>query len=90
MVIVRTAGDYLFPGNILPFKEIIWSDVIEIFKVGSGICLSVAMAALGLSTRLNELRAMGLKPFVAGLTAAFTVGIVSFITIHVFIALQLI
>ena len=90
MVIVRTAGDHLVTENILLITENLWADIIQVVKVGSGVCLSIAMAALGLSTKANELRAMGLKPFAAGLIAAFIVGVVSFITIHLFTAFSLI
>ena len=89
-MIVRTAGDHLVTENILLITESLWADIIQVVKVGSGVCLSIAMAALGLSTKANELRAMGLKPFAAGLIAAFIVGVVSFITIHLFTAFSLI
>ena len=90
MVVFRTVGDYLVIENIVPIPEILWKDVIYFVKVGSGVCLSIAMAGLGLATNVNELRAMGLKPFAAGLIAAFIVGVVSFITIHIFTVFDLI
>tara|TARA_B100001029_G_scaffold39020_1_gene30151 strand:- start:731 stop:1810 length:1080 start_codon:yes stop_codon:yes gene_type:complete len=90
MVVFRTVGDHLVIENIVPIPEILWKDVIYFVKVGSGVCLSIAMAGLGLATNVNELRAMGLKPFAAGLIAAFIVGVVSFITIHIFTVFDLI
>ena len=42
----------------------------------------MAMAAVGISINLNELKSMGYKPFVVGLIAAVTVGIISLIYIE--------
>jgi uncharacterized integral membrane protein (TIGR00698 family) len=39
--------------------------------------LTVALAAVGLSTRFADLRGLGIKPFLVGLGAAFAVGLVS-------------
>ena len=44
----------------------------------------MAMAAVGMSTNLGELKEMGYKPFVVGLIAAVTVGFVSIISIQFF------
>jgi len=43
------------------------------------------MAAVGISININELRSMGYKPFVVGLIAAVTVGIVSIISLETFL-----
>ena len=48
------------------------------------ICLTMAMAAVGMSTNLGELKEMGYKPFVVGLIAALTVGAISILTIESF------
>jgi uncharacterized membrane protein YadS len=42
----------------------------------------MAMAAVGISINLSELKSMGYKPFVVGLIAAVTVGIISLIYIE--------
>ena len=42
----------------------------------------MAMAAVGISINLGELKSMGYKPFVVGLIAAVTVGIISLIYIE--------
>ena len=42
----------------------------------------MAMAAAGISINLGELKSMGHKPFVVGLIAAVTVGIISIIYIE--------
>ena len=45
--------------------------------------LTMAMAAIGISINLNELKMMGYKPFIVGLIAAVTVGFVSLIYIQI-------
>jgi uncharacterized membrane protein YadS len=45
----------------------------------------MAMAAVGISINLNELKSMGYKPFIVGLIAAITVGIVSIISLETFL-----
>ena len=49
----------------------------------------MAMAAVGLSTNLKDLKSMGYKPFVVGFIAMVTVGLVSIITMKIFIELLL-
>jgi uncharacterized membrane protein YadS len=49
----------------------------------------MAMAAVGISINLSELKSMGYKPFVVGLIAAITVGIVSIISLETFLKILL-
>jgi len=49
----------------------------------------MAMAAVGLSTNLKDLKSMGYKPFVVGFIAMVTVGLVSIISIKLFTELFL-
>ena len=49
----------------------------------------MAMAAVGLSTNLKDLKSMGYKPFVVGFIAMITVGLVSIISIKLFTELFL-
>jgi len=51
--------------------------------------LTMAMATVGISINLNELKSMGYKPFVVGLIAAITVDIVSIISLETFLKLFL-
>ena len=44
----------------------------------------MAMAAVGISINISELKSMGYKPFVVGLIAAVTVGIVSIVSLETF------
>ena len=45
----------------------------------------MAMAAIGLSTNLKDIRAMGYKPFIVGFIAMITVGLVSIVAMQSFI-----
>ena len=47
----------------------------------------MAMAAIGLSTKLKDVKNMGYKPFVVGFIAMLTVGIVSIISIEIYLKL---
>jgi uncharacterized membrane protein YadS len=49
----------------------------------------MSMAAVGISINLNELRSMGYKPFIVGLIAAITVGIVSIVSLEIFLKMFL-
>ena len=44
----------------------------------------MAMAAIGLSTNLKDLKSMGYKPFIVGFISLLTVGIVSLSSIEFF------
>ena len=46
--------------------------------------LTVAMAAVGISINLSELKSMGYKPFIVGFISTITVELVSIITMHFF------
>jgi uncharacterized membrane protein YadS len=46
--------------------------------------LVVALAGVGLSTRFRSLKGLGIKPFLIGLAAALSVGIISFLLISLF------
>ena len=47
----------------------------------------MAMAAIGLSTNLKDIKNMGYKPFVVGFIAMLTVGIVCISTIEIYLKL---
>jgi uncharacterized integral membrane protein (TIGR00698 family) len=83
MIIFRNIGDQFFvlDGN----AYIIWIKLIEYLKTLATVFLTMAMAAVGISINLNELKSMGYKPFIIGLITAITVGIISIITIKTFI-----
>ena len=76
MIVFRNIGDEMFTLNSN------WVYIIEIIKFSSKIFLTMAMAAIGLSTNLKDIKSMGYKPFVVGFVAMLTVGIVCIITIE--------
>ena len=53
--------------------------------MSSKIFLTMAMAAIGLSTNLKEIKNMGYKPFVVGFIGMLTVGIVCITTIELYL-----
>mgnify|MGYP001335520154 FL=1 len=78
MIILRNLGDEIFVNN----NKDNWIEIINFIKILSKIFLTMAMAAIGLSTNLKDIRSMGYKPFVVGFVAMITVGIVCIITIE--------
>ena len=81
MIILRNLGDQIFLVN----QNEIWSTTVENIKFLSKIFLTMAMAAIGLSTNLREIKNMGYKPFLVGFVAMATVGLISIVTIEIFI-----
>ena len=80
MIIVRNLGDQFFSTENVNFY--IWIKFIEYLKILTTVFLTMAMAAVGISINIGELRSMGYKPFIVGLIAAVTVGIISLIYIE--------
>ena len=81
MIIFRNIGDQVFlTDNTYHF----WQSSILNIKDGAKIFLSMAMAAVGLSTNLKDLKSMGYRPFLVGFIAMMTVGLISIITIQLF------
>tara|TARA_B100001559_G_scaffold315525_1_gene317550 strand:- start:215 stop:1288 length:1074 start_codon:yes stop_codon:yes gene_type:complete len=81
MIILRNVGDQIFISE----NNNNWIETIKIIKISSKIFLTMAMAAIGLSTNLKDLKSMGYKPFIVGFIAMLTVGIVSILTIESYI-----
>jgi len=81
LIILRNIGDQIF---LTEYSQPIWQSVVLNIKDSAKIFLSMAMAAIGLSTNLRDLKSMGYKPFVVGFIAMVTVGLVSIITIQSF------
>jgi len=84
MIIFRNIGDQVF---LTESSNQFWQSSISSIKDSAKIFLSMAMAAVGLSTNLKDLRSMGYKPFIVGFIAMITVGLVSIITMRLFINL---
>ena len=81
MIIVRNLGDQFFSTETDNFYA--WSKFIEYLKILTTVFLTMAMAAVGISINLNELKSMGYKPFIVGLIAAVTVGMISLLYIEI-------
>ena len=78
MIIIRNIGDQVFISNL----SYNWNETINIIKFLSKIFLTMAMAAIGLSTNLKDIKSMGYKPFIVGFIAMLTVGIVCILSIE--------
>ena len=76
MIIFRNVGDEIYASNTN------WIESINVIKLFSKISLTMAMAAIGLSTNLKDIKKMGYKPFIVGFIAMLTVGIVCIVTIE--------
>ncbi len=81
MIIFRNLGDHFFYID----QNEIWLRTVENIKFLSKIFLTMAMAAIGLSTNLRDIKNMGYKPFIVGFVAMTTVGLISIITIEIFV-----
>ena len=82
LIVFRNVGDQIF------FTEnsiYVWQNVILIVTDTAKIFLSMAMAAIGLSTNIKDVKSMGYKPFIVGFIAMITVGFVSIISIQLLI-----
>ena len=81
MIILRNLGDHVFFIN----QDDLWLSTIENIKLLSKIFLTMAMAAIGLSTNFRDIKNMGYKPFLVGFIAMATVGLISIVTLEIFI-----
>ena len=82
MIIIRNVGDQLTQSQNYNLET--WNEFILLAQSVAKISLTMAMAAVGMSTNLSELKEMGYKPFVVGLIAALTVGLVSIASMQTF------
>lgn len=81
MVALRSTGDLGARAfGVLPRDS--WSALLNWCQQASVICLTAAMAAVGIGTRLAKLRRLGARPLILGLVAASAVGGISFLLIR--------
>ena len=80
MIIIRNLGDQIFSTE--NNNHFLWVNLIEYLKILATTFLTMAMAAVGISINLSELKSMGYKPFIVGLIAAVTVGLISLLYIE--------
>jgi uncharacterized integral membrane protein (TIGR00698 family) len=86
LAVLRSAGDMTLSAGGRAFgllPDAAWGSLITTVKYAASWLLVVALAGVGLKTRFGSMRAMGMKPFVAGLGAALAVGVISIVLIHV-------
>ena len=81
MIVFRNVGDQVFTIENNNYET--WKMLISYIKSLAAVLLTMAMAAVGISINLSELRSMGYKPFVVGLIVAVTVGLVSIISMEI-------
>jgi uncharacterized integral membrane protein (TIGR00698 family) len=58
-----------------------WDGLIKIIKDFATILFVIALGGVGLSTDFTNFKGLGIKPFLVGLFAALTIGVVSFVSV---------
>ena len=82
--IIRSVGDAGINTTNLAFGflgEDSWEGVIKLVKDFANILFVIALGGVGLSTNFANFKGLGIKPFLVGLFAALTIGIVSFVSV---------
>lgn len=86
LALIRSFGDFgvnehgAAYGILSPEKWSLFHSNVS--TIGSSYLLGISMAAIGLSTNLRVFKKMGLKPFVIGIVAALSIGLVSLIMVQ--------
>jgi uncharacterized integral membrane protein (TIGR00698 family) len=83
MSALRTIGD----AGDRPFGVLdpaLWKQSVSFIRSAAEYCLLIAMAAVGLTSMLDGILKIGLRPFVLGLFAAVLIGAVSLSLIYAF------
>lgn len=83
MAIVRSLGDYFVLGENFLWNAEVWNQFCSIVKQWAGYFLAVAMACIGLGTDIKRLKQLGARPFLVGLLAALSVGVMSVMLIKI-------
>ena len=84
MAVLRSLGDSGVQAGGQAFglwENQVWLEVIGTIKHWAEIFLVVALAGVGLNTKLSSLKRLGIKPFIVGLCASLSVGVISYIAI---------
>jgi uncharacterized integral membrane protein (TIGR00698 family) len=84
MAALRSIGDAGINSGVSAFSllpEATWTAVIATIKSWAEILLIVALAGVGLGTNFHSIKALGIKPFIVGLGASLSVGLVSYLAI---------
>ena len=77
MVGFRTLGDSIYGMS----QD--WRNLIILIQNLSTVFIGMAMAALGLTIQWSNLKNLGIKPMIAGIVVAITVGVVSILTLKI-------
>jgi len=80
MAVIRTLGDTTLESGDAAFglwDAGTWDGLVSGIKTWAERFLAMAMAGVGLGTSFRQIRALGLRPFYAGLGAAIVVGVLS-------------
>ncbi len=84
MAILRSLGDAGINATGRAYSlwdGVAWKSVISGVKHWAEIFLVAALAGVGLNTKFSTLKKLGLKPFLVGLGASTSVGLISFVAI---------
>ncbi len=87
MAAVRSIGDAGIDGGGSAYGlwgAETWKDLTHAIRTGAEYTLATAMAAVGLGTSITQLKGLGFKPFIVGIAAAVSVGVVSIALVSVF------
>ena len=76
MGIIRTLGD-----GLLGAENSDWISVWQFIKSAATYTITLAITCIGLNTDIRKLSTLGIKPFICGLAAALSVGLVSWLMI---------
>ncbi|NVM43360.1 MAG: putative sulfate exporter family transporter [Candidatus Lokiarchaeota archaeon] len=82
--VFRSIGDVGINTTSLAFGFLVndsWDGFIKIVKDFATILFVIALGGVGLSTDFSKFKGLGIKPFLVGLFAALTIGIVSFASV---------
>ena len=83
MSIIRTLGDLSFDSTSF-INEENWKWITDQLTSISKFLLIIAMGSVGMTTDLNSLKNLGLKPFLVGILVATIVGLSSLLCITLF------
>ena len=81
---IRTIGDFGLNRDGLSFWLLYpnsWSQIIDWIKLFAGFFFILALAGVGLTTKFSKFKGLGFKPFIIGLIAALSTGLVSYLLV---------
>lgn len=86
MSIFRSLGDIGINATFNAFgfiSEESWDTLITLIKDFAGNLFVIALCGVGLTTNFNKFKGLGIKPFLVGLIAALSIGILSFTVVSI-------